>query len=279
MTARDGGWAAVPGRFPAPVWLGALTFALVGVLACRTRQDHAAERTTVEVPAPRAPLRLPDSLFPPPTRPVSSIVSPRWSNEDERDDAGEARTVLDLAGVTTGTAVADIGAGDGYYTLRAARLVGAGGRVWAEDIRADYLDLLRARLAAAPAPNVVLALGEPGDPRLPANAVDVALMIHMYHEITQPFALLANLAPSLRPGARLVVVDQERPTNAHGTPTALLRCEVTAMGYRWRERRSLTDGAYTAVFDAPVSPDSLTPPSRLPAVLAARRCDTATGPE
>ena len=116
--------------------------------------------------------------------------------------------------------------------------------------------------------NVAVGLGEFGDPRLPAGSVDVALMIHMYHEIGEPFALLANLVPDLRPGGRLGIVDVDDATERHGTPRALLDCELKAAGYRpvafhWllvQPPRS----EYLAVFEPPATP---------PAPQSIRACD------
>ena len=101
-------------------------------------------------------------------------------------------------------------------------------------------------------------VGEPGDPRLPGHSADVALMIHMYHEIEQPFALLANLAPGLRPGGRLGIVDVDDATERHGTPRALLEYELAAVGYRpvafqWLLVQ-LPRSEYLAIFEPPATP-------------------------
>jgi SAM-dependent methyltransferase len=221
---------------------------------------------------PRGPRGAEAGRFPEPTRPVAAIVAPRWSSEDSRDDAGEAARVFEIANVTTGTNVADIGAGDGYYAVRAAARVAPDGRVWAEDIEPDYLALLQKRLRQRPQRNLVLTLGEPHDPRLPARSVDVALLIHMYHEITQPFGLLYNLAGALRPDARVVILDTTRPTTDHGTPPELLRCELEAMGYRRVRQVPTAPGEYVAVFAPPATPAALTPPDSVAARLAARGC-------
>jgi hypothetical protein len=74
----------------------------------------------------------------------------------------------------------------------------------------------------------------------------------MYHEISQPYAFLYNLAPALKRGARIGIVDQERPTAEHGTPIKLLRCELSAVGYREIATHQLAgDGGYLAVFSPP----------------------------
>jgi SAM-dependent methyltransferase len=215
----------------------------------------ASERGARPEMAPLAPPGLPASRFPSPVRPVAGIVSDQWSTEDTRERAGEAATVMDLLGVRPGMTVADIGAGSGYYTVRLARRVGPAGRVFAEDVMPAYLDGLRRRVEREGLANVTLALGEPHDPRLPPRAVDLVLMVHMYHEIQQPFGLLDNLLPSLRPGARVAILDANRPTPEHGTPPALLTCELQAVGYRqvgwhWLEGRT----SYLAVFEPPAEP-------------------------
>lgn len=253
--------------------------ALVGAACqseCQPRGATATARAQPEAPhdsiAVRGPAGVPATRFPAPARPVSRIVAPRWSDEDDRDQAGEAERVLAVAGVTTGTQVADIGAGDGYYTVRVSPVVGPTGRVWAEDIEARYLELLQRRLRARPQPNVVLALGEPHDPRLPPASADVALLIHMYHEISQPFGLLYNLYASLRPGARVVILDTTRPTDQHGTPPALLRCELAAMGYTQTREEEMGPGEYVAVFAPPATRAALTAPDQVSTRLATLGC-------
>ena len=101
----------------------------------------------------------------------------------------------------------------------------------AQDIEPDYLARLRQRVSREGLANVTLVLGEAHDPRLPPRSVDLALLVHMYHEIAQPFGFLHNLAPAMRPGGRVAILDR-RPRRPHGTPHALLSCEFAAVGYR-----------------------------------------------
>jgi ubiquinone/menaquinone biosynthesis C-methylase UbiE len=148
--------------------------------------------------------------------------------------------------------VGDIGAGSGYHTVRLSRLLGSTGSVVAEDVTREYLVELAKRTELLKLANVKFALGEPHDPRLPASLLDAAILVHMYHEITQPYAFLYNLAPALKRGARIGIVDLERPTSEHGTPIELLRCELTAVGYREIAIYQLAgDGGYLAVFAPP----------------------------
>ena len=211
---------------------------------------------------PLGPVGAPADAFPAPARPVADIVTDTWSDEASRDDAGEAEQVMRLMGIEPGMTVADIGAGSGYYTVRLSPRVGPSGRVIAQDIVPRYLERLEARVQEGELRNVTLALGEPHDPRLPPASVDRALLVHMYHEVEQPYAFLYNLRAALRPGARVGVVDLDRPTNRHGTPPALLRCEFAAAGYRQVALYPLAVGSgYLAVFevadDPPASPASV----------------------
>jgi predicted methyltransferase len=190
--------------------------------------------------------------FPKPDRPVANIVSPIWHNEKERDDAGEPRQLVRLLGVKSEMTVADIGAGSGYYVVRLSPIVGPRGRIIAEDVVPEYLQNLRNRVRALGLQNVVISLGEPHDPRLPADSLDVAILVHMYHEIVQPYGLLYNLVPALKPGARVGIVDAYAPTPEHGTPPSLLQCELAAVGYRELDLARLTGSdAYVAIFAPP----------------------------
>ncbi len=208
---------------------------------------------------PAAPPGAAASAFPSPMRPVADIVAPRWSDEDDRDDAGEFARVIQLAKLGRGLRIADIGAGDGYYVTRLSPVVGATGMVFGQDIVPDYLALLQRRVRREGLGNVQVVRGDAHDPRLAAASVDVAIMIHMYHEIEQPFALLWNLATAMRPGGRLVILDLERPTNGHGTPPALLRCELAAVGYRELSFTNTAPSEYVAIFSAPDSASRPTP--------------------
>lgn len=185
--------------------------------------------------------------LPRPDRPVASIVSPAWDDEDARDRAGEFTDVARTLGLRPGQTIADIGAGSGYYTVRLSPLVGPTGQVIAQDVMPRYIEQLRRRTRAAKLTNVRFAQGTQSNPRLPAGAVDVALMVHMYHEIAQPYALLYRLRTSLKPDGRIAIVDLDRAPENHGMPRALLVCEVRAVGY---ELVSIVDLAvgYMAVF-------------------------------
>lgn len=182
--------------------------------------------------APGSDQRAADARdFPRADRPVAPIVSTRWSSEARRDALHEAEEIMDEAGVTAGMTVADIGAGEGYYTVRLARRVGPRGRVLAEDIVAEVIDALGQRITRENLSNVSVKLGTPADPKLPPGSFDRIFMVHMYHEISEPYALLWHLHSALKPKGEVIVVEGDQPVERHGMPPALLRCEFEAVGY------------------------------------------------
>jgi hypothetical protein len=119
--------------------------------------------------------------------------------------------------------------------------------------------------------SVTLGLGDPHDPRLPPNSLDAAILVHMYHEVEQPFAFLYNLVPALKPGARVGIVDLDRPTWEHGTPRELLRCELAAVGYEQIGFETLSGNiGYLATFRAPTEPRRPPPSAIKPCPVRAR---------
>ena len=196
-----------------------LMASLIALSGCN-RTDPNADRPETAREFPRA------------ERAVSRLGSNQFSTETERDSVGEAQRVMDLAEIKPGMTVADIGAGEGYYTVRLAEKVGAKGRVLAEDIDRDALDRLGQRVARARLDNVSIRLGTPDDPRLPANSFDRVFMVHMYHEVQEPFAFLWRLWPSLKADGRVIVVEVNRPTNQHGIDPLLLSCELERVGFK-----------------------------------------------
>jgi len=205
----------------------------------------------------------PAVVFPTPDRAVADIVSPIWHTEKERDDADEPGQLVRLLGIKSGMTVADIGAGSGYYVVRLAPILGSNGRIIAEDIVPEYLRNLRKRVRDLGLQNVTISRGEPHDPRLPAGSVDIAILVHMYHEIAQPYALLYNLVPALRPDARVGIVDAFGPTSKHGTPPSLLGCELSAVGYRQISFDRLKGSDTYLVVFAPPSVASRTRPEAI----------------
>ena len=216
--------------------LSALALGLLLVGACT--DSPSDERTVTSLDFPRA------------DRMVSQIGDTEFSTEAARDEAGEAEFVMDWAGIQLGTTVADIGAGEGYYTIRLAERVGPKGRVLAQDINRGALDRLGDRVTREQLDNVAIKEGAADDPRLPENSFDRIFMVHMYHEIQEPYAFLWRMRPALAKGGQVIVVDRDRATDRHGIPPKLLFCEFDAVGYRltgFTEQLKL--GGYIARFE------------------------------
>lgn len=189
--------------------------------------------------------------FPTAQRDVAPIVGDTFSTEDARDRVGEADAVMALAGVKPGMWVADVGAGEGYYTVRLARAVGPGGRVLAEDIIRNVRDALSDRVQRQKLDNVAVKLGTPDNPLLPARSFDRIFLVHMYHEVQSPYAFLWHLREGLKPDGLVIVVDSVRPIRRHGIPPRQLRCELAAVGLEPVNFERLTGSdAYFAAFRA-----------------------------
>jgi len=229
----------------------ALLLAGIGVAACDSLAPTPDDRPETARDFPRA------------DRPIAPIISTRWSTEEARDRVNEAEDIMGRAGIEPGMTVADIGAGEGYYTVRLARRVGSGGRVLAQDIVAEVIDQLGQRVTRENWENVSVKLGTPDDPKLPTGSFDRVLLVHMYHEIAEPYAFLWRLYPALKADGQVIVVDINRPTEQHGTPPALLRCEFEAVGFRFAGMETQTAaGGYLARFqpgEARVAPDGIRP--------------------
>lgn len=204
-------------------------------------------------PAAPGPARLAGG-FPAPDRPVAGIVAPEWSSGPDRDAADESGQLIRGLEIRPGMTVADIGAGSGYHTLRLSPAVGPQGVVYAEDIVEAYISGLRREAERRGMKNVRIVVGTADDPKLPPAAIDRAVLVHMYHEVESPYALLWNLATALKPGARVGVVDLDRRTQNHGTPPELLKCEFEAVGYRQLSHTVMDGGVgYLSVFEAPAA--------------------------
>ena len=204
--------------------LGASTKAL----PVKRRGSSAALLTLLALAACRAEPESP--RFPEAHRQVAPIVSDSFSTENARDRLGEAEEVMAFAGIARGMSVADIGAGEGYYTVRLSPIVGSRGRVLAQDIVPETRDRLAQRVQRESLDNVSVRLGKPHDPMLPAASFDRIFLVHMYHEVTAPYAFLWHLRESLKPAGEIIVVDADRPVERHGMPPKLLMCEFDSLG-------------------------------------------------
>ena len=148
-----------------------------------------------------------------------------------REDRLQINRVMDILGLQPGKNVADIGAGSGWFTVRAAKRVGSNGKVYAVDINADALHYIQDRLQNEQLHNVTTILGREDDPLLPANQIDGVLLLKTYHEVAKPVALLRNLRSALRPGAKVGVIDRNGNGENHGIDRKVVIEEAARAGF------------------------------------------------
>jgi SAM-dependent methyltransferase len=168
-----------------------------------------------------------------------------------RAEALQINRVMDILGIVPGRKVADIGAGSGWFTVRAARRVGDSGEVYAADINPAAIRYIKARARKEKLRNVKAILNQPDDPMLP-GAVDAVLMLKTYHEIAQPIVLLKTLRTSLSPGAKVGVIDRNGNGEDHGIAADVVIREFGEAGYQLLEKDDFVkDGMdYLLVFAA-----------------------------
>lgn len=149
-----------------------------------------------------------------------------------RDKRLQIDRVMDTLGITSGESVADIGAGSGWFTVRAAKRVGETGLVYAVDINPDAVRYIARRGTKEKLHNIKTILSKPDDPQLPPNSVDAVLLLKTYHEVAHPVELLQNLRPALRPGAKVGVIDRNGNGEDHGVGSDVIIREAQQAGYR-----------------------------------------------
>jgi len=160
--------------------------------------------------------------------------------------------VMDILHLHAGSTLADIGAGGGWFSVRAAKRVGPTGTVIAEDINPTYITAIRDRATREHLPNIHPLLGTPDNPSLTPNSLDAALMLKVYHEIAHPQQVLANHHAALKPGARFGIIDRNGTGDDHGLNEPILRAEVEAAGFKQVARYDFTkaDGQdYFLIFE------------------------------
>lgn len=148
-----------------------------------------------------------------------------------RDKRLQIDRVMDILGITPGKSVADIGAGSGWFTVRAARRVGSSGAVYAVDINPEAIRYIDNRAKSESLANVKTILSKPDDPMLPKDTVNAVLLLKTYHEVADPVALLKHLRPSLKPGAKLGIIDRNGNGTDHGVSRDIVVDEAARAGY------------------------------------------------
>jgi ubiquinone/menaquinone biosynthesis C-methylase UbiE len=169
--------------------------------------------------------------------PVMGYQGADWLERSERDDEEAPDVALNVLKIAKGSSVADIGAGSGFITERLSARVGPAGRVFANDVQPQMLQMLARRLATRRITNVTLVQGTIDDPKLDLASVDLEIMVDVYHELSQPQAMLRHLREALKPGGRLVLLEyrKEDPTVPikfeHKMSVAEAKMEIEAEGF------------------------------------------------
>jgi ubiquinone/menaquinone biosynthesis C-methylase UbiE len=169
--------------------------------------------------------------------PVMGYQGADWLERAEREDEEAPDVALNVLKIEKGASVADIGAGSGFITERLAKRVGPTGKVYANDLQPQMLQMLAARLARKKITNVTLVQGDLDDPKLPAASVDLEIMVDVYHEFSRPQVMLRKLREALKPGGRMVLLEyrKEDPTipirPEHKMSVAEAKMEVEAEGF------------------------------------------------
>jgi predicted methyltransferase len=189
-----------------------------------------------------------------PSHPTSTPYAGDLSifEEPGREQRLQIDRVMDLLHIKPGSTVADIGAGGGWFSVRAARRVAPNGRVIAEEINPKAIASIQQRAKREHLGNIETLLGTPDDPRLAPGSLDAALMLKVYHEIAHPPLVLASLRAALKPGARFGIIDRHGNGADHGLNEPIVRAEVEAAGFRQVGRYDFTkaDGQdYFLIFE------------------------------
>lgn len=180
-----------------------------------------------------------------------------WLVRPEREREEQPEKAISALEIPKGVTVADIGAGVGYYSWRLADVVGPSGRVYANDIQPEMIRLLKQNIATKGITNVIPVLGAVDDPRLPKGAIDLALLVDVYHEFSEPQKMLDKIRESLKPGGRLVLLEfrKEDPTvpirPEHKMSVAEVKAEVEPEGFKLDKVLEILPWQHIIIFRRP----------------------------
>jgi ubiquinone/menaquinone biosynthesis C-methylase UbiE len=219
--------------------------ALASVFALATALTLAAQQAAVH---PLSGRRFAQTM---------SVEGADWLDRSERDLEENPDRAIDVLKLEKGSTVADVGAGSGYMTVKLAKKVGPQGKVYANDIQQGMLDLLSKRVTKSKLTNVSTVLGTQDDPKLPADTLDLVVMVDVYHELSQPQVMLRHIRDSLKPGGRLVLLeyrkeDPDIPIRPeHKMSVADAKLEVEAEGFKLTKTNEDLPRQHILIFSKP----------------------------
>jgi predicted methyltransferase len=209
-----------------------LLFLSALAIGCSTAQ-YARRATTAASPPSAATVENAQEQSDSINRPTSNPYTGELSifEDPKRDEKLQPNRIMDILGIKEGSNVADIGAGSGWFTVRAARRVGNSSIVYAVDINRDYVDYIENRSKREGLANIRVILGKEDDPLLPAKRVDAVLLLKTYHEVAQPIRLLKRTRESMRAGALLGIIDRNGKGDEHGLDKEVVIKEAERAGF------------------------------------------------
>jgi len=210
-----------------------LVVSLLSVIGCAIVAPQQTKRAPQASPTPAPTLQPKPSEGEAVTRSTSDPYTGDLSifESPDRDQKLQIERVMDVLGIKEGKNVADIGAGSGWFTVRAARRVGSTGAVYAVEINQDYVKHIEDRAAKEKLSNIRTVLGKEDDPMLPERSVDAVLILKTYHEISQPIRVLTRLRAALRAGARVGIIDRAGKGDDHGIDRDTVVKEAERAGF------------------------------------------------
>ena len=210
-----------------------LFFLLAVTLGCATTRFTRRTDNVAASPSPVATVQSTQEQSDAINRPTSKPYNGELSifEDPKREQNLQPNRIMDILGIKEGSTVADIGAGSGWFTVRAARRVGYASSVYAVDINSGYLKYIDDRAKRENLPNIRTVLGKEDDPLLPANSIDAVLLLKTYHEVAQPIYLLKRTREAMRAGALLGIIDRNGKGDDHGIDKDVVIKEAGSAGF------------------------------------------------
>jgi ubiquinone/menaquinone biosynthesis C-methylase UbiE len=186
---------------------------------------------------------------------VMGHLAAGWLDRPEREKEEEPARLMEALKIQPGDVIADVGAGSGYFTFRLSERVGPKGKVYANDIQQEMLDIIAKRMKDKGVKNIEVVLGTESDPKLPAGAVDLILLVDVYHEFEYPYEMTQAMVRALKPGGRLVFVeyrleDPEVPIKlVHKMTEKQVRKEMEPHALRWVKTSEVLPRQHVIIFE------------------------------